>query len=241
MAQNLWQVLVNNMVFRGGLVRKFVQSARCTHSASAPTTSNCKPSEVHPSLFICNVNTSILKTPYITDPPKVKIIDLPFPVIKQISDVPRTLNIKYEDNLPMKEIQDPISSNILEKKAARLIVIRRRKMKRHKLKKLRMRMKFEWAKIRQRRELKKEKDFQAELLAKVNDAENFNAALYAKEKARVANEKPFPRRWKGKKLPRFVIEDLIAKRDKKRAEREASQLKRKSMSMNVNDYVFKDN
>lgn len=33
------------------------------------------------------------------------------------------------------------------KQAARLIVIRRRKMKKHKLKKLRKKMKFEWAKV----------------------------------------------------------------------------------------------
>lgn len=240
MAQNVWKVLLNNRVFRGGLVREFVRSARCTHSASALTTSKCKPSEVHPSLFISSLNTNILKTLYIIDPPKVKIIDLPFPVIKQIYDVPRVLNIKYEDNLPAKEIQDPISSNSYEKKAARLIVIRRRKMKRHKLKKLRKKMKFEWGKIRQKRELKKEKDFQAELLAKVSNADNFNAELYAKEKATVANEIPFPRRWKGKRLPQFVIKDLIEKRDKKRAEIEASQLKRKRMSMNVDDYVFKE-
>jgi aurora kinase A-interacting protein len=35
----------------------------------------------------------------------------------------------------------------IPKQAERMIVIRRNKMKRHKLKKLRKRMKFEWAKV----------------------------------------------------------------------------------------------
>lgn len=45
-------------------------------------------------------------------------------------------------------IDEPINSstdNTIQ--AARLIVIRRKKMKKHKLKKLRKRMKFEWAKV----------------------------------------------------------------------------------------------
>lgn len=220
-------------------MREFVQSVRSTHAAASVSSNKWKSSELHPSLFSATVNTSILKTQYIVDPPKIKIIDLPFPVRNQISDVPRISGIKYEDKLPVKEIQDPVSSNNGEKKAARLIVIRRRKMKRHKLKKLRIRMKFEWAKRRQKREMKKEKEFQAELLAKVREGEAFNAQLYAKEKTRVATEKLFPRRWKGKRLPRFVIEDLIARKNRRKAETAALQLMRKSMSMNVADYPYR--
>lgn len=37
--------------------------------------------------------------------------------------------------------------NNVSKEAARLIIIRRKKMKKHKLRKLRKRMKFEWAKV----------------------------------------------------------------------------------------------
>lgn len=235
-------ILLNNSVLyvgvAGVLIREFMQRAYCRHSASAFTLSKCKPSEVHPSAFISSVNTSILKTPNIIDPPKIKIIDLPFPVIKQIYDVPRASDVKYEDKLPVKEIHDPTSSLNDEKKAARLIVIRRRKMKKHKLKKLRVRMKFEWAKLRQRREMKKEKEFHAELLAKIRAADNFNPEVYAKEKMTKATEIPFPRRWKGKRLPRFVIEDLIAKKNKKAAEIQASKQKRSSMSMKVADYPY---
>lgn len=46
------------------------------------------------------------------------------------------------------EIQDPtLEINKHEKQAVKLIVIRRHKMRKHKLKKLRKKMKFEWAKV----------------------------------------------------------------------------------------------
>jgi len=64
-------------------------------------------------------------------------------------------------------IVDPNVGNVDEIQAARLIVIRRKKMKKHKLKKLRKRMKYVWAKVRQKREMRKEKAFQAELLGQV--------------------------------------------------------------------------
>ncbi|XP_059489291.1 uncharacterized protein LOC132204673 [Neocloeon triangulifer] len=69
-----------------------------------------------------------------------------------------------------------------EIQAARLIVIRRHKMKKHKRKKLRKRMKFEWAKLRMRREAKKEKDFQQGLISQVEEAHSFNAEAYVQEK-----------------------------------------------------------
>ncbi|EDX14803.1 GD21413 [Drosophila simulans] len=51
----------------------------------------------------------------------------------------------------------------------------RRKMKKHKLKKLRRKMKFEWAKVRQRREMRKEKAFQAKLISQIKQAKAFSA------------------------------------------------------------------
>lgn len=62
------------------------------------------------------------------------------------------------------------------------IRIRQRKMRKHKLKKLRKRMKFEWAKKKQKRLLKKEKDFQAMLIAQIKQAEKFSAEEYVTEK-----------------------------------------------------------
>lgn len=74
------------------------------------------------------------------------------------------------------------------KQAARLIIIRRKKMKKHKLKKLRLRMKYEWAKVRQRREWKKEKEFQAGLIAQCKQAEAFSAEEYVQSRIDKLNE-----------------------------------------------------
>lgn len=102
--------------------------------------------------------------------------------------------------------------------AAVLIGIRKRKMKKHKLRKLRKKMKFEWAKVRQRRELRKEKAFQAGLIAQIKEAEKFSAEQYVSEKIRQANETPVPRFWKGRQLPAFIVkqkmDELEAKKRK---------------------------
>lgn len=82
-------------------------------------------------------------------------------------------------------------------------------MKKHKLKKLRKRMRFEWGKRRQRRELRKEKAFQAELLAQIHKAEQFDAANYVSDKIRQATEVPIPKLWKGRRLPEFIIRQKL--------------------------------
>lgn len=93
--------------------------------------------------------------------------------------------------------------------AAVLIGIRRRKMRKHKLKKLRKKMKFEWAKVRQRRELRKEKAFQAVLIAQIKEAEKFSAEQYVADKLRQANETPIPKYWNGKRLPEFIMKEKM--------------------------------
>lgn len=111
---------------------------------------------------ICSLNQSPLGSPTLpisinlpTIPSK-KIIDSPNPCVP--IRIPRPTI-----SLPLV---DPIADNEIQ--AARLIVIRRKKMKKHKLRKLRKRMKYIWAKVRQKREIRKEKAFQAELLAQVS-------------------------------------------------------------------------
>ncbi|XP_063236169.1 uncharacterized protein LOC134538680 [Bacillus rossius redtenbacheri] len=91
-------------------------------------------------------------------------------------------------------VEDPDVGTAPAKQAARLVVIRRRKMKKHKLRKLRKRMKFEWAKVRQRREFKKEKVFQAELIAQIKEAEKFDAASYVAERLEKATTVPGKKR-----------------------------------------------
>jgi len=133
--------------------------------------------------------------------PSNKIIESPRSTwLTEIND------ILHKDRI----IAPPLDKSKPDKmEAARLIVIRRRKMKKHKLKKLRRKMKFEWAKVRQRREMRKEKAFQATLLAQIKQAESFSAEQYVAETLRQANEVPLPRYWKGKRLPAFIIKQKL--------------------------------
>lgn len=121
----------------------------------------------------------------------------------------------FQEPLPEKQkIEEPPAISVpdgsaYKKEAIRMIVIRRRKMKKHKLKKLRRKMKFEWAKVRQRREMRKEKAFQAKLLTQIKEAEQFDAEKFVSEKLRKANEVPLPRHWKGRRLPAFIIKQKL--------------------------------
>lgn len=103
------------------------------------------------------------------------------------------------------------------------MIIRRKKMKKHKRRKLWKRMRFEWAKRRQRREFKKEKLFQADMVGQIKEAEKFSAEEYVEEKIRKATETILPRYYRGHRLPAFVIKDLI---EKDRLKRERAKEKK---------------
>lgn len=128
--------------------------------------------------------------------------------------LPNALTWTYPKICPLNEttlvsyeiIAPPSSStNNTPKEATRMIVIRRKKMKKHKLRKLRKKMKFEWAKLRQKREFNKEKAFQAVLIQQCKEAEAFSAEKYVDEKLSRLHEIVVPRYWKGKRLPEFLI------------------------------------
>ncbi|RWS27741.1 hypothetical protein B4U80_03896 [Leptotrombidium deliense] len=71
-----------------------------------------------------------------------------------------------------------------------LLNIRHRKMKKHKLRKWRKKHLALIRKVTLRREIKKEKLFRAELLAKIREAENFDAEAYVNNIFRVIDSKP---------------------------------------------------
>lgn len=95
----------------------------------------------------------------------------------------------YEDITFPKTIMDPVINNIEiidaplpgkpeRKEAHRMILIRRRKMRKHKLRKFRKRYKNVLEKIKTRRELRKEQAFRAELLNQIIAAEKYDAKQY---------------------------------------------------------------
>ncbi|BES91640.1 Hypothetical protein NTJ_04448 [Nesidiocoris tenuis] len=169
----------------------------------------------------------------------LNILDVPnVPLTVRTPGILDRLDVPWIWIPPPDRIPAPIENptEVIEKQAARLIVIRRRKMRRHKLKKLRKRMKYEWAKKRQRRELKKEKAFQAELMAQIRESKKFDAAAYVAEKLRQANEVPLPKYWRGKRLPEFVIKDLLKEKQEKWLKIEARKQRRAQMPKKVSDF-----
>lgn len=65
----------------------------------------------------------------------------------------------------------------------------------------------------------------------VKEAEKFSAPSYVQEKLNIVNMTILPNRWRGKRLPEFVIKDLIAKSQaKKQAKIEALERKKKCMA-----------
>lgn len=159
-------------------------------------------------------NTSIdIRSPWHINPiinPKIEnpmisvVIETPLqPNQQEIIDENHNKNQDFE----LPAIENGIGEDGIQ--AAVMIGIRRRKMRKHKLRKLRKRMKFEWAKVRQRRELRKEKAFQAVLINQIKEAEKFSAEQYVADKLRKANETVIPKYWKGKRLPEFIIKEKM--------------------------------
>ncbi|CAK1542415.1 unnamed protein product [Leptosia nina] len=121
---------------------------------------------------------------------------------------PRSILPLIESNWQKDEIGLPAIDRE-EKQAVRLIVIRRKKMKKHQRRKLWKRMRHRWARVKKNRRIKKEKVFQSELAMMVKQAHEFSAEQYVASKIDRANHTPLPTRWKHKRLPQFIIRQLL--------------------------------
>lgn len=144
-----------------------------------------------------------------------KIIENPLQITKVIEEIQRIGN---DLNLPTSQTTNS------EKQAKNgMIQIRKRKMRVHKRKKLFKKMRYLWKKVRQRREIKKEKRFRYQIELKMNEARNFSAEQFVEERLKLASEPPLCRKWKGKRLPAFIIHELhqeeAEKKIKKKFER----------------------
>lgn len=119
----------------------------------------------------------------IVDPRSHIIIDIENPlsnILNEIGDNPSQINRDFE----LPAITNVNGDDTIEAKqnGRTTIAIRKRKMRKHRLKKLRKRMKFEWAKKKQRKLKKREKEFQASIVGRIKEAEKFNAEDYVTEK-----------------------------------------------------------
>ncbi|GBM78949.1 hypothetical protein AVEN_40513-1 [Araneus ventricosus] len=108
---------------------------------------------------------------------------------QDIDSIPKSINENFNT---VKIIDPPPSKRIIKKEAVRMILIRRRKMRKHKLKKLRKRMKFVFQKIKEKRQLRKEQEFRRELLSQVETAEKFDAKSYVDQVLHTIRYHPKP-------------------------------------------------
>jgi hypothetical protein len=109
----------------------------------------------------------------------------------------RIINDILEPNQVIPVVEPPsVNRPIIEKQAARLIVIRRKKMKKHKLKKLHKRTYHDWAKMVLRRETKKWNKFVMALKEKIKKANSFNAEEWVQQ---------FLQKTKEEKPPEWVL------------------------------------
>lgn len=170
--------------------------------------SNVKPLW-HEDSITCNlVQKTIIPLNYVNQKPS--IIDKPkFNIVEKID----TLLPEKIDITPVKEIEEPTSVNIVEKKAHKMLRIRHKKMKKHQRRKLRKRMHYVWAKIRRKRETKKETAFRNEIIGKLREAKRFDAEAYVASRLELYRREILPNRIPGGVImPEFVVREVLQKR-----------------------------
>ncbi|XP_022187344.1 uncharacterized protein LOC111046158 [Nilaparvata lugens] len=217
----------------------FLRRNNCSYSSKIVSSRALRSGDISSQLplFLSGTSQLDLNVPFKLQQPKLQILDRPNDLLSTIIEAPKISTlIPYEDIAPDKEISEPEPKQKIEKHAVRMLIIRKRKMRVHKRKKWRKKFKEQIAKMEIRRKIKKEKEFQAELMGKVKEAEKFDALVYVKEKLAKANKEIIPYRWKGKKLPEFVIRHEMAFAKKRYDNRLASIERRKNMNTKAADY-----
>ncbi|XP_034938066.1 uncharacterized protein [Chelonus insularis] len=145
-----------------------------------------------------------------------KIIDTPIMKIPRTIIDPLTISIlPKEDKISDKSFNLPTPEGQIEKKAHRMIRIRRRKMKNHKLKKWRRKYKTLYFNKLQRKWLRKEKEFRAEILAKIKAADEYDAKAYVASRLAILDNVRFPHTYKGYLLPEAQIRQLMKEDEEK--------------------------
>jgi len=120
------------------------------------------------------------------------------------------------------KIEEPTKHTIVEKRAIRMIVNRRLKMKKHQRKKLWQRMGLRFRADRVVREKKKELEFRAILAAKVAAARKFSAEKYVNDYLEDFHKELLPKTYQGHRLPEWLIKELMEK-DREDAKEKAMQ------------------
>ena len=124
--------------------------------------------------------------------------------------------LRPESNIPV-ETPGTVESAI-EKRAHRLLVIKKRKMKVHRRRRLWKRMWTVWKKKFYGRERRKEIDFRNKLIAAVKEAQKFDVETYTEAYIKDYHYEFVPLTYKGRRKHRSTILELL-ERDKQVAKR----------------------
>lgn len=156
------------------------------------------------------------RKPNILDKPCINIIG------KIDSSVPCKVDIQ-----PSKEIMDP--GSIQEKKAHRMLIIKRKKMNKHKYKK--KQKKYRYVHMGKQREKfsKNEAALRKEIYGLLQEAYKFSAEEYVAEKLKLYRREVITNRIHGCRMPPDVVKEFLEKRKKSQAEKLARIERRKQM------------
>lgn len=160
----------------------------------------------------------------LTETPRITIIDTPISINRHIIEPRGIINYNINNNidetneeLNEKSIDLPTYGDVCEKLAVRMIVIRRKKMKKHKRKKFLRRTRILRQKKRSRQKAKNEKQLKVEVKYYIKRAELFDAKKYVAEKIAKVTKEIIPTRYRGEILPEATIRQYL-EADKRRKE-----------------------
>jgi len=119
--------------------------------------------------------------------------------------------VAVKDPTPIKKVINPLEHKTVKKHAIRMLVLRHKKMKKHQLKRLWDRMYLRFRAKRIRLEKNKELEFRGRLAIKVAEARKFDAEKYLNDYLSDYHEPLIPKTYKGKRLPEWLIKDLLEK------------------------------
>jgi len=128
-------------------------------------------------------------------------------IIKQKTFI-TTIKSEVKEPEIKTRISEPITIRI-KKHAARMLLVRRRKMKKHKLKRLWDRMYLKFLANKSQSKKRSEIQFRGRLAAKVNEARKFDAEAYVKKYLTELHTPLIPATYKGKRLPQWLIVELM--------------------------------
>jgi len=125
------------------------------------------------------------------------------------------LRKKIEEQVIKTEISEPVTQDNNEKHTLGMIIIKRKKMKKHKRKKFRRKFKFRLLKRKWARKDKTEKLFKEEIMTQLKEVSKFDPAEHVTKQLEMVHKEVPRLRWRGCRLPVDVVKDCLEKRKQK--------------------------